>query len=268
VTQVDYTTDADTGSTHALITVERSTTPGALDAPRAQAFAGFVRTPPEVDPNLVMRLAGLGLDLPPIGQCAEVSRDRDGSVPLRPLTRVDFLDAGDVSIRASNAASTLAPRAFPAVTDLISGVVYTTRDRAADPLPAATRYTVSAEGGALGAFSVGVDAPPELEGVQVEGAPLGSLPALSTAHPLVLSWASGAARDLVYAELSTSDRVVRCTLRDDAGGGSIPQGSLAGTGPGRFALHRVRTTPFSGSGIAVGEVRFDFQESASVVFSE
>ena len=160
VAPVDYSAEADAGSsTHALITVERSSVLNSLEAPRAAAFAGFVRTPPEVDANAMLRLAGFGLDLPAVGQCAEPNRERASSMPLNPLGRVEFLDAGDVTLRTSTTSALLATRALPAVTDLIAGVVYTTRDRAADPLPAATTYTLTASGGVLRAFNVNANAP-------------------------------------------------------------------------------------------------------------
>ncbi|HET7540301.1 MAG TPA: hypothetical protein VFK05_10540, partial [Polyangiaceae bacterium] len=139
VAPADYSAEADAGSsTHALITVERSAVLNTAEAPRAAAFAGFVRTPPEVDANAMLSLAGFGLDLPAVGQCAEPNHERKSSMPLNPLGRVEFLDAGDVTLRTSSTNSPLATRALPAVTDLIAGVVYTTRDRAAEPLPAAT----------------------------------------------------------------------------------------------------------------------------------
>ena len=142
VAPVDYGSNADVGSSvHALVTVERSTTENATEAPRAAAFAGFVRTPPDVDASAMLQLAGFGLDLPTVGQCAEPNRERTSNLRLSPLARVEFLDAGDVALRTRSTSALLATRALPAVTDLIAGVVYTTRDRAADPLPAAANYT-------------------------------------------------------------------------------------------------------------------------------
>ncbi|MET0791497.1 MAG: hypothetical protein ABW061_08240, partial [Polyangiaceae bacterium] len=102
VAPVEDGADADIAtSTHALITVERSSSANSAEAPRAAAFAGFVRTPPDVDASAMLRLAGFGLDLPAVGLCGEPSHDRLRKVPLSPLGRVEFLDAGDVSLRTA-----------------------------------------------------------------------------------------------------------------------------------------------------------------------
>ena len=269
VAPVDDSADAETSSTHALITVERTANENSVEAPRAAAFAGFVRTPPEVDANAVLRLAGFGLDLPAVGQCADSNRDRATStVPLSRLGRVEFLDAGDVVLRTATTSTLLATRALPAVTDLIAGVVYTTRDRAADPLPAAATYTLSTSGGVLGAFDVNAGAPPLLTAVSVGSSPLAELTTVASRNPLGLSWSRGQSRDLVYVELATQDGGVttRCTFRDDAGAGSVPAGVFTGTGVGELSLHRVHTQPFASGSVDAGEVRFDFEQSAHVEF--
>ncbi len=269
VTPADYSADADTGSTHALITIERSAVENSAEGPRAAAFAGFVRTPPEVDAGSMLRLAGFGLDLPPVGQCAEPNRAAAG-VPLSPLGRVEFLDAGDVVLRTSATSATLATRALPAVTDLIAGVVYTTRDRAAEPLPAATNYTLSTTGGVLGSFDVNASAPALLSAVSLGSTPLAELGSVAAHGALPLSWARGLPRDLVYVELTTQDgaATTRCTFHDEAGQGSIPAGAFAGLGLGKLSLHRVHSERFSSGSVDAGEVRFDFEQSANVEFVE
>ncbi len=266
----DYSADADTGSTHGLITVERSQTENSPDAPRATAFAGFVRTPPEVDANAVMQLAGFGLDLPTLGQCAEPNQKRDGTMPLSTLGRVEFLDAGEVTLRTASTSAALATRAFPAVTDLIAGVVYTTRDRAAEPLPVATSYALSTSGGVLKPFNVNAIAPGLLAGITVDSTALGELTTVATKAPIFLSWTPGAANDVVYAELATKNgsSALRCTFRDDAGAGVVPASAFGGAGSGELSLHRVHSEAFASGGVDAGEVRFDFEQSANVEFSD
>ena len=132
----DYGSDAAVGSTHALITVERSQTVGTSQTASAVALAGFVRVPAEVDARLATQLLGLELELPEIDGCQSVDRS-EASGPLAGMGQVEFLDAGDVSLSAREASTDLAPRAFPTVTDSISGVMYTTRGRAAGPVPRA-----------------------------------------------------------------------------------------------------------------------------------
>jgi hypothetical protein len=273
VAPVDYRADADTGSTvHALVTVERSTVENTADPPRAAAFAGFVRSPPDVDPSAMLRLAGFGLDLPMVGQCAEPNRERTSSVRLSPLARVEFLDAGDVTLHTSTTSALLATRALPAVTDLIAGVVYTTRDRAADPLPAAANYTLSTSGaGSLPAFNVIAAAPALLTAVTVALTPLRELTQVSARSALQLTWSPGQRRDVVYVELATQDggATTRCTFRDDAGQGSVPAGAFLGAGLGELSVHRVHGELFAASGsVDAGEVRFDFEQSANVEFSQ
>jgi hypothetical protein len=270
VAPVDYSAEADAGSsTHALITVERSAVLNSTEAPRAAAFAGFVRTPPEVDANAMLRLAGFGLDLPAVGQCAGPNHERSSSTPLNSIGRVDFLDAGDVTLRTSATNALLATRALPAVTDLIAGVVYTTRDRAAEPLPAATTYTLSASGGLLRAFNVNANAPAQLSSVSVGGIALPELASVAVHSPIALSWSPGSSRDVVYVEFTTQDgsATTRCTFRDDAGSGSVPASAFAGTGLGELSLHRVHSEPFASGSVDAGEVRFDFEQSANVEFT-
>jgi hypothetical protein len=266
----DYTADADTGSTQALVTIDRAVDLDAPDALRAEAFAGIVQAPPEVDPATVMRLAQLGLELPDVGQCAVPARDGASSIPMNPTSRVEFLEAGDVSLKTSELSASLAPRAFPAFTDRISGVVYTTRDRTAEPLPAGTRYELFASGSfALPAFSMAADAPPPLSEIQIQGLPVEEIAAVSPRDPLLLSWIAGNSGDLVYFEAADENGVASlvCTFRDDAGGGTVPASSIALTGSGSLSLHRVRTVPFQSPGVDAGEVRFDFQVVTHVDFS-
>ena len=114
-------------------------------------------------------------------------------------------------------------------------------------------------------------APPLLTAVTVGGAPLAELSNLSAHADIRLSWSRGQSRDLVYVELTTKDgsATTRCTFRDDAGTGSVPAGAFAGLGIGQLALHRVHSEPFASPGsVDAGEVRFDFEQSANVEFSD
>jgi hypothetical protein len=265
-----YTADADSGSTHALISVERSTTVGELEAPRAAALAGFVRVPPIVDAKSVMNLVGLGLELPAAGQCARATRGPDGTTPLAPLGRVEFLEAGDVTLNAGGSATVLAPRAFPTVTDLVSGVVYTTRDRSAEPLPAGERYALRTEGTlAIPPLSVSERAPAALEGVTIGGLPLAEVSSIVATRPIDLTWNVGEAGDVVYVELSSGDGAAStvCTFRDEAGAGTVPPLSQDAVGAGTVELHRARSREFAGVGINRGELRFDFEIVTRVTFA-
>ncbi|MFO7181755.1 MAG: hypothetical protein DIU78_023855 [Pseudomonadota bacterium] len=251
-----HTVDADRGSTHALVSIERRDSPDQNLA-LAQAFASFVRTPPEVDPSVVRWLTGLELGLPDLGQCTS-GTTRDGSMPLSPLDRVELLDAGDVTLRTADGRVELAPRAFPAVTDQISGVVYTTRDRAAR-LPAAERYGLDVSGGAeLAPLTLDVEAPPLFEDVTLDGAPLEAGARLRRSGA-ELGWAPGNERDLVYVTVSGRDgvRSAVCAFAD-VGRGVLPASVLPSAGAATLSLHRLRSVAMS-AGVDTGELRFDFE---------
>ena len=264
----DYGSDAAVGSTHALITVERSTTVDPRGGSSAEALAGFVRVPAEVDAKLAMQLLGLEFDLPPADTCRTLQTN-DPSVPLAGMGRIEFLEAGKVVLQAGEAATDLAPRAFPTVTDLISGVMYTTRGRTAEPLPAGASYTLRTTGGVeVPPVAAAAEAPDTLSGVTLQGIPLGDVSSVATDIPQDLTWNVGRPGDTVWVQLSTpgkSDTV--CVFRDDAGVGTIPAKAFSGQGTGRFAMHRQRTVAFTAAGLNRGVVRFDFQVSTAVDYA-
>lgn len=265
-----YTADADTGSTHALVGIERSVSLDDSEAARAGVLAGFVQMPADVDAKSLFDLVGLTKPIPEIGRC----RTR-GQAPITPplssIGHVEFLEAGDVSVSAADARTTLAPHAFPTVTELISGIVYTTRDRSAEPLPGGARYSVHTSGAAgVPALAVEREAPAELEGVMVGGVSLAEVVELRASEPLDLTWTpANVPGDVVLVEVSGVDGAGSsvCAFRDDAGVGSLPK-DLAVPGPGRLSLHRVRSAEFSAPGVEVGELRFDFEVAATLTFTE
>jgi hypothetical protein len=258
------TTDA--GSTRAVITVTRSAQAAAPEDARADAFAGFLRTPANADPKTSLAVAGLGLDLPAAGECRKGARG-ETSAAAPALTRLELLDAGEVTLAAGGSVTTLAPRAFPTITDSIAGVVYTTRDRAAAPLPAASTYTVATTGGSsLAALSGEVQAPALLKSVDLAGEPLSTAEALAAHKDLDVTWAAGSAGDHVYVELEASGDSHLCTFLDEAGHGVIPATLVPGPGSATVTVHRVREALFADQAVARGSVRFDFELSASVTF--
>jgi hypothetical protein len=256
---------AETGSTRAVIAVTRSAPAASPDDARADAFAGFVRTVGDADPRAALRLAGLGLDLPAVGECRRGTRaDAPASTGLAAF---ELLDAGEVTLVAGGAVTTLAPRAFPTITDSISGVVYTTRDRAAAPLPAASSYTLATTGGsALEAVSGIAQAPALLDGVELAGEPFETIETAPAGRELALRWSPGSAGDRVYVELVGSAEPSTCAFADESGAGTIPASALPAQGWAAVSIHRLREATFSDPGLAQGALRFDFELSGSVTF--
>jgi hypothetical protein len=252
-----------TGTTRAVIAVTRSAPAAAPDDARAEAFAGFLRTPAGADAKSALGLAGLRVDLPANGECRKGARAE--TVPAG-VTAVELLDAGEVTVAAGGSVTTLAPRAFPTITDSISGVVYTTRDRAAAPLPAATPYTVAATGGSsLEPLSGFGQAPALLADVTLAGEPFASVETASH-RDLALTWSAGAHGDRVYVELDASGDATVCSFADDAGRGTLPVSALPAAGTATVSVHRLRESAFSDAALAQGALRFDFELSSSVTF--
>ena len=255
----------DTGSTRAVVTVTRSAPAASPEEARADAFAGFVRTPAGADAKTSLALTGLGLDLPAVGECRKGPRN-DAS-PASTLTRLELLDAGEVTLAAGGNVTTLAPRAFPTITDSISGVVYTTRDRAAAPLPAASTYTVATTGGSsLVALFGEAQAPALLKSVDLGGESLATIEVLPAHHELDVRWPAGSAGDRVYIELEEGSESHLCTFADEAGHGVVPAALVPGPSTAPVTVHRLRETDFSDPAVTRGSVRFDFELSASVTF--
>lgn len=265
VEAADSPVEAASGSTHALVTVARQASVDAPGEERADAFAGFLRTATEVDSESALRAAGLTLELPALGQCRKNVRTAGGAGS--PNKRIELLDAGEVTLAAGGSVTTLAPRAFPTIADFISGVVYTTRDRAASPLPAASGYTVATTGSSsLGPISVEAAAPGLLAGVALAGVPIAEVEPLRTGEDLMVTWDRGNASDRVYLELDGESASAVCAFRDDAGLGRVPAALLPASGTAAFSLHRLRETSFGDVGLSRGALRFDFELSASISF--
>ncbi len=278
VASEDYASDADGGSTHAVVAIARDDSIGG--ASRADAFAGFLHLPAGTDRQAALDAAGLGLDLPALDSCV-VGEHRRRPTELSSLSRIELLDAGRVRLLAESAEAPheLAPHAFPTVTDLISGVVYASRDQSADGLPAGSLYRVEAgDGGTFAPLSVEHSAPPALMDVTAAGMPLEAVDSVAVDAPLDLTWSvSGDTKDFVYVELtesgsSTSSSVV-CAFEDAAGAGTVPTEHLTAGEVGHLLVHRVRRArpdvdaPALGGGeVSVDqlELRFDFSLSTRV----
>lgn len=284
--ETDPPADTEARTTHAVVTIERSESADGTNS-KAEALAGFLEVPALVDAHSVLQLVGLGLDLPEVGTCTLGSEPASAG-PLTETASVEFVDAGAVELEVSGAHERLAPYAFPTVTDSISGVLYTSRDRTADPLPSSSRYTLSADG--LG-IRASLDAPRALSGVTINGTPLAEVASVSTASPLDLTWdvdtarGSSASGDVVYVELTASGmtasgnassgnassgdaRRIICSFGDELGAGSVPTEAFALEGTGVVTVHRLRAHEFDvlDADSNRGQLRFDFAVAANVTF--
>lgn len=263
--EVEPATDAELGSTRALIRLD-SVAEG--DEPQATAFAGFARIPADADAEAVIDLVGWRLGLPAPGTCAPLHNSPERAEPLAPVSRVEFLDAGNVEIRAGGARTTLAPRAFPTVSDLISGVVYTSRDANEEPLPSGVGYEIRTTGSVgLPPLVVSGEAPGPLTTLRFGGLPLAEIETLAISAPLDFTWDVGRAGDWVAVGLSLdAGGGVTCTFPDELGVGSLPAGSLSATGNGWLSVHRVRSVAITDAELDRGELRFSLERAIDVTF--
>jgi hypothetical protein len=149
-------------------------------------------------------------------------------------------------IETDRGAINLAPRAFPTVSQLVSGVTYTTRDQSLEPLPAAMRYRFRTAGSAsLPALSISATAPEAVSHVTVGGLPIEETFTVPATAPLDVTWlpTQPASTDLIVIEL-TSDIAtdsVQCAFRDEAGVGTLPaELTKRVVGPALLSVHRVR----------------------------
>ncbi len=226
---------------------------------RAHASARFVRVQSDTDGSVAARLVGATLSLPPMGRCESDSAAAEkGGMALAFLGPVDLVDVGEVSLEAGLTRATLAARV-----DLVSGVVYTTRDLVADPFPAPATYLLRIAGSAtLAPLAIEAAAPSAPEELTIDGVPLGTErtePLSILRADVALTWRPGSPDDTIYVDLaSTGDGGgrVRCTF-GDVGSAVIPQASLPFGAAQTIAVHRVHRQPLVAAGLDGGEMRFD-----------
>lgn len=253
-------------TTHALLRVKRSAVVNEEHQAIAEAFAGVVRVPEGTDPGPL--LAANGLTLPAAGSCVTSNRERDALAGN--VGQAEFLEAGAVVLKASDAETLLAPRPFESSQAELTGVAYTTRDRASEPLPGGAGYALKITGSEqLPALEMRVQAPELLSEVAVGGGALAELEQLSVAQAVPLSWRAGDAGDLVYVEVKGADvgTLGVCAFRDADGHGVLPAGLFGVQGNGGLSIHRMRQVAADAGALDAAEVRFDFELTAEVSFN-
>jgi hypothetical protein len=296
-------------SLEAVLSIERLEDAGHTDAPSASAMAQFVILPSDVDVHDTLGAAGLRSQLPerlgcvdltaadapsrePAASNARRSSAARSSAALRYSLRepLELLEAGEVSIRAGDMLTRLALNAFPP-SGSASGVIYTTPDQSAEPLPPDENYAIHATGSrTIPPLSIAGRAPGSLGDITLGGVPLEHAQQLVAGQPLDITWAEGAAGDRVYVELADTEHSFACAFPDDDGSGSVPgaltaqlHGSASNAGAGsasdegsvRLSLHRVREALQAEIALEDGRaenladisslettVRFDFETTA------
>jgi len=269
--QVVATADADATQTFALVGVELSSPAGeGPDAVRAHASARFLRMPSSTDVDLASHLVGASLELPSIGECASVAPfEEERGFPLASFGPIDLVDVGSVTVEAGALLAPLSARAFPDVVDLVSGVVYTTRDTSdAFPAPANYRFVIAGSS-QLGPTVIETPAPSFPEDVHIAGQPLDGDALFVEREALPITWSPGHPEGVVYVGLTSyeASRLVRilCTFAD-TGQATIPAHALPDAASTSIALHRVERLPVDADGFDGGEVRFDLAVTGTLRF--
>lgn len=240
---------------------------GAEDA-RAHALAQFVRLPLDADPRGAMVLAGLDSQLPNVDHCLRPQEGEPSRSGYESLAHLELLAAGDVNIRAGGNVSRLALNLFP-LSGAASGVLYTTRDQSAVPLPPRELYSIETTGSEeIPQLTLEGRAPDVLSNLTVGGVPLADGLRVSRGEPLDLTWAEGEGADVVYVQLVGDQDTFVCSFRDDQGSGTVP-GSITSALPAdsdaRLSIHRVRELTLSQYEPRFESLlRFDFELSAGL----
>ncbi|HTM43392.1 MAG TPA: hypothetical protein VL137_00480 [Polyangiaceae bacterium] len=284
-------------STRAIVSVQRSISadpavpvgdaqlapigPSEPAVGNAHAMAHFVSLPQYTEPDRVLDWVGLHQSWPAVDTCVNPNIGEERVAPKeidwKSLGNVELLEAGEVTIETARTSARLAPRAFPTISQLVSGVTYTTRDQSAEPLPPALPYRVHVDGSSvLPSLDLSATAPESLQSITVGGLPIDEASELHNGAPIDVTWlpaSQPASSDLVVIELrdAAGANSVQCAFRDDAGVGTVPaERSKALSGRGQLLIHRVRRVrePLSAQGIAPGvsQIDFDFDVTRTVSY--
>src|SRR5688572_18978959 len=235
-------------SLEAVLSIERIEDAVHGEEPAASAMAQFVILPSDADVQETLGAAGLRGQLPERTGCvdqaeAALRANRTGFALREPL---ELLEAGEVSIQVGEVFTRLALNSFPP-SGSASGVIYTTPDQSAAPLPPDENYAIRATGaGSIPPLTIAGRAPGMIADITVGGVPLERAPQLRAGQPLDLTWAEGSAGDRVLVELTDGETTLVCAFPDEDGSGSLP-GSLTAqlrpdpsTGSIRLSVRRIR----------------------------
>jgi len=215
----DPTADDDTGVVRGAVVVERTVATDGEATSQARVSARFMRldgiAASTADSVVATRRFQPG---EPIG-CRWLSRN-DDALPASATGSIELLDVGDIVVHAVDGGrdTPLVTRAFPDVGDLVSGVVYTSRDDSW--LPDAGGYLIEVTGSPeVDGFTLRVDAPDVPSAVSLDGVALAQLDGVRTASSAQLRWERGGINDEIYVDFVPVDvndgAPYRCVLADD-----------------------------------------------------
>ncbi len=264
----DQAPPGDAPSLRALLSIERIEEASG-EQPSASAMAQFVVLPSETDARDALDAAGLRSEVPDRAGCAEVALPEVARADANMLVpeQLELLEAGEVDIHAGGVVTRLALNLFPP-SGSASGVIYTTPDQSADPLPADSDYSINATGSdSIPRLAIEGRAPGSLREVTLGGLPLATA-SVHAGQPLDLTWVEGDPADRVLVQLSDAETAIQCSFADMDGSGSVPGSLTARLAPAsnaRISLHRmreaVRTQEPQRADAMILEttVRFDFE---------
>jgi hypothetical protein len=246
--------------TYVVASVERHSQSDQLRGEDFSVLLSVLKVPQFINGDRLLRLMGLRSDLPPVGTCEVIDFSNRASPSLSSLERVELLDVGDVDVLSGTHSTRLARQAFPTVTDFISGVVYTSRDKSADSVPPDAGLSLRAKGNAkLRGFALELAAPPRIEQVTLDATPLPLVVRLTASAPFELKWQKGTPGDLIWLEFGTNSgrKVVSCAFDDAQGQATVPAAMTDETGEARLTLHRLRRDSMHLTGFDQAEARMD-----------
>jgi hypothetical protein len=257
----------------ASVSIQRTeTVNGTSQGLRTHVAARFLRATGALDAAERVVDGGIIAADAPAG-CAWREDAADASAPsaVGGDGMVELLDVGEIVLHASReyGASTmaLAPRAFPDVGGLVSGVVYTSRDGRRD-LPDAATYLFEVSGSsALDGVRLEADAPSAPEQVRLGEVDIGGADLMLRAGETVeLGWLGSADdEDRIVVTVDEADGQAFVCVFEDDGAAEIP-GSFVAFEPGAeldVMVHRHRRASLDVTGTDYDAVvDFDFAVAA------
>ena len=242
---------------HGWIVIERGESEGAV---RTNVSAKFLQVG-RAEIGIAQQLVKARPDVPPSGDCVAIS-SLEAPVASPSSLSVDLLDVGDVTLTIHEPAThetvihepetsriVLAPRAFPNIGDLVSGVFYTSPD-ASLRLPMPADYEIGGTGSSvIDAFLVDVRSPEAPRDVRVDREAIDLVDTGEISNIVVragqdieLGWAAPAdpSASLVYVDVRPDmGAAYRCTF-PDGGGALLPAGLVSSSDrEATLTLHRL-----------------------------